>query len=324
MRGLGIGFAVIACLGCSQESDSGGAASGGGGAGSSGGNSGSGGGTGGSVSPGDNGYYESLAARSDVHFTASLRSDVEINAHRNGKPHDPPDVVYDPAADGARMRMPSGAGSIATQIRLSFPAVASGNLLFYWEGRWEAGFVSDGDVDGLQTNKAYQLARSGPGDNRRIEARTRFALVDSPFVAAVDTRSYWFAPAQGSDQPVQPQVGSFDIKPDTWTRFWAFVDFANGQYSYLGGRRDFGPGGDSRRHRHRLLTAAARGRARPGHLLVRAQLESESHCGHAGSVHLGAQPGGAEGRERRVRRSAELPAVGRGSPRALGDDEPVA
>lgn len=193
------------------------------------------------MSPGDNGYYESLAARSDVHFTASLRSDVEINAHRNGKPHDPPDVVYDPAADGARMRMPSGAGSIATQIRLSFPAVASGNLLFYWEGRWEAGFVSDGDVDGLQTNKAYQLARSGPGDNRRIEARTRFALVDSPFVAAVDTRSYWFAPAQGSDQPVQPQVGSFDIKPDTWTRFWAFVDFANGQYSYWVADETSGP-----------------------------------------------------------------------------------
>ncbi len=52
------------------------------------------------------------------------------------------------------------------------------------------------------------------------------------FVAAVDTRTYWFTPAVGDDAPLEPQVGSFNIKPDTWTRFWAFVDFDNDKYSY--------------------------------------------------------------------------------------------
>ncbi len=167
-----------------------------------------------------------------MHHFVSLRKQSEIDANLHGKVASPPTVAYDPNADGARMQMASGSGSITQQMRIQFTEVTTANLLFYWEGRWEQGFVSDGDIDGLQTNKAYQLAHGGGGDNRRIEPRTRFALANSPFVAAVDTRIYWFTPAVGDDSPLEPQIGSFDIKPDTWTRFWAFVDFDNSKYSY--------------------------------------------------------------------------------------------
>ena len=65
-----------------------------------------------------------------------------------------------------------------------------------------------------------------------IEPRTRFVLADAPFVAMADSRVYHFTPAMGESQPLMPQVGQFALRPDNWTRFWAYVDFVANEYTY--------------------------------------------------------------------------------------------
>lgn len=236
----------LALGGCAEDDDpSGGTSTGtpsgtpsGGGTGGTGGTavggSGSGaggGGIGGSVGC-DDGYYDMLLARAEIHHHVSLCTQQEIDDNLHGHVEDPRQVVYDDTIGAARMQIPSGAGSIEQQLRIEFDDVTTGNLLLYWEGRWESGFARDGDIDGLQTNKAYQLARTGSGDNRRIEPRTRFALADTPFVASADTRTYWFQPAVGDDAPLEPQANEFFFQAEIWTRFWAYVDFDDDQYSY--------------------------------------------------------------------------------------------
>ena len=189
------------------------------------------GGIGGTVGCED-GYYDMLVARPELHHHVSLCSQQEIDDNLHGQIQDPREVVYDDTQGAARMQISSGSGSVAQQMRIEFNRVSSGTLLFYWEGRWEQGFVSSGDIDGLQTNKAYQLARRGSGDNRRVEPRTRFSQANPPFVAKADTRIYHFTPAVGDQSPLEPQQSEFNFAAEAWTRFWALVDFDNNTYSY--------------------------------------------------------------------------------------------
>ena len=134
--------------------------------------------------------------------------------------------VYDAALNAARWTMTGASIAIGDQMRPSFPTISSGNVMFVWEARWESGFA--GDLGGLDTHKAFQLSKTGSGDERRVEIRTRFSLASGQGVAKVDARGYIWNP---SGQPLPGQINDFTIQAETWTRFWAFVDFSNRQLS---------------------------------------------------------------------------------------------
>jgi|GEM_PF-4045464 len=177
----------------------------------------------------DNNYFESLAARSEVIYARSYRKQSEIDADVPTRPENretPP--VYDPVVDGARWTVHPGNGGIVTkdQMRPHFPHTSTGSLLFYWEARWDKNFPYE--LSTMHTHKAFQLSRDTSGDQRRIEIRTRFNLASAPDVAEVDGRSYIWSP---EETPMSHQVGKFTIKGDTWTRFWAYVDFDRRRFS---------------------------------------------------------------------------------------------
>ncbi len=163
-------------------------------------------------------------------------------------------MVFDPAEDAAMFTIPADTASLPRQVRPAYPRVEVGTVLFTWDAKWGPEFQTDRDE--LQTHKAFQLARdgqvSGSGDNRRIELRTRFSLAEgeceeargcadgdtreecvacAASIAASDLRLYQFDNLEGEQQPAEPQDARFVIEPDTWTRFWAFVDFDAGTYS---------------------------------------------------------------------------------------------
>ena len=98
-----------------------------------------------------------------------------------------------------------------------------------WDSRWDKTFSSN--LFGVKTHKSFQLAaHHGRGDKRRLEVRSRFSYAPIGAIASIDLRRYnWQAP--GRNQPVPGQVCDFAIRAGVWTRYWAYVDFDNRQFS---------------------------------------------------------------------------------------------
>ncbi len=171
-------------------------------------------------------YADWLESQDEAVMVRRYQNQQEIDEDIHGQP-DPDKLSYDATLNGAKFKFTSAS---ARQIRPSFPAIERGTVLFTWEGRWGEGFSRDGDIDGLRIHKAFQISRNGPSDQRRMEIRTSFSSVDRPNVAKIDHRRYIWegdGPAEGI-----PQIEEFIIEPNTWTRFWSFIDFDRGVYSH--------------------------------------------------------------------------------------------
>ncbi|MEO1036286.1 MAG: hypothetical protein AAFX44_12085 [Pseudomonadota bacterium] len=140
---------------------------------------------------------------------------------------------YDSAMDAARFIVKSNLGSvaIADQARTYFPYTDSGNLLVYWEALIPEYWARNGDVDGVKTYKAFQLSRD---ERLALEFRFRFSQVNRPYVARTDVRVYGNQAGVeiGLADSAAPQAREFNIRPNTWTSFWALVDFDNNKLSY--------------------------------------------------------------------------------------------
>ncbi len=163
---------------------------------------------------------ELLAART---YDNADEIEADINAGNPANRQNPP--VYDAQMNAARWDMRIGVAS-PDQLRPEFPTVSSGNLLLVWEAYWDNGFL--GDLGGLRQHKAFQLSKDGSNDARRIEIRTRFNFGGANDVGKIDGRGYVWNP---SGAPLPGQVNDFFIAPDTWTRFWAYVDFDRREFS---------------------------------------------------------------------------------------------
>ena len=167
-------------------------------------------------------------------YDSQAEIDADIHAVNPDNRQRPP--VYDPVQNAARWTINGGDVAVQDQLRPQFSATSSGNLLFVWEARWDAGF--SGDLGELHTHKAFQLSNNSGGDERRIELRTRFNFASGSDVAMLDARGYIWDP---SGQPLAGQVNEFTIGGDKWTRFWAFVDFDNLQFSFWVADEDTAP-----------------------------------------------------------------------------------
>src|SRR5690606_35491173 len=78
----------------------------------------------------------------------------------------------------------------------------------------------------VQTYKAFQLSDDG---DLNTEIRTRFSEANLPYVGRVDVRTY-YGPTGPADSLVG-QSGEFNILPNTWTRYWVFLDYDNDTFS---------------------------------------------------------------------------------------------
>jgi hypothetical protein len=187
-------------------------------------------------SVGEHAYYDFLVGQSTHHASVSLRTQAEIDD--NVTFSDPADstTAYDADVDGARFTIPAGVASIriGDQVRPSFDPIpiTERNALYYWEARAPSYWVNVGD-DGVQTYKAFQLSAGG---DLTLEARFRYSrktMADA--VALLDMRVYGGGAAYavgdtGSDSLLR--ANDFDVAADTWTHFWAFLDFESNAVSY--------------------------------------------------------------------------------------------
>lgn len=187
-------------------------------------------------------YFEWLVAQPEHHSSTSLRSQAEVIENIGYEDLSKATTVYDPVMDAAKFTVPANEDDInpGDQINHEFPYVDSANLLVYWEALAPAYWAQDGDVDGVRTFKAFQLARD---DDLALEFRYLFRQADPNHVARLDTRVYGNKQGVeiGSGSSAQPQTGEFHILPDKWNQFWAFVDFDNNQFSYWAGDEDREP-----------------------------------------------------------------------------------
>ena len=181
-------------------------------------------------------YIDFLENRSETVMVRRYQSQLEIDGDIHGQPdHDA--LSYDETINGARFRQ---VGANGRQLRPNFGTIDSGTVLITWESRWDAGYSSNGDVDGLRTHKAFQISKNGPSDQRRMEIRALYSSVDEPDVARLDHRRYIWNTV-GDASPLAGQIDEFIIKPNTWTRFWSFMDFDNGTYSHWVADEDTNP-----------------------------------------------------------------------------------
>lgn len=180
-----------------------------------------------------NQYFEDLVARADHYASTDLGSAQEVEDRVYFARKERATTSYDATHDAARFILPAGSGSIAIgdQVRLYYPRVSDGNILIFWEMRADSYFAQNGDIDGLETYKAFQLSDGG---DLTLEPRMRFAQVNAPFVARTDVRHYGSGSgvASGPFDSVGGQTGEFNILPEVWTRFWVFVDFDNNRFAY--------------------------------------------------------------------------------------------
>lgn len=184
--------------------------------------------------PAPTGDFAALCQSSATLACYSLQDDAQLNTykHSNARPRK---VFYlypndpDPRQqDAAKITIDASSNSLTNQIRLPIP-VYSGALLVQWDA-WMGREFAYGTA-GIPNYKHFQLASGG---NIWTEIRSRFSL---GVLAPVDLR-YYGSPGPGTivgagtvdginygtDQALGPMVGTFIVAPETWTRYWIYLN----------------------------------------------------------------------------------------------------
>jgi hypothetical protein len=187
--------------------------------------------------PESHAYFVRLASRSDCLRAYSLRQAWQLATRANGGysavNSRSPAVSYDPQNDSDPRRQdaakivihPSG-NNLTNQVRLPIPPHAPASLFVVWD-------VWFGDewlykVHGISDQKTWQFA--SPFDRIHTEVRMRYSMAANRApgnVAIIDGRYY---PDGGSGvgpnitayNTLAPRVGTFAVRPETWTRLFAY------------------------------------------------------------------------------------------------------
>jgi hypothetical protein len=191
-------------------------------------------------------YFQSLLAHPSLWDSGDLRSQASINdwADKNEG------GTYSSSRDAMRQRVPANETSM-NQMRHLFPtplnSSASGNLLVTWETLFEAGWAQGGEIDGvIDTYKAFQFSGTDGGTYGGLHFELRFKFGDAApdRVAQLDVRPYEDAPTgdptYGSGSMAQRKA-TFNVREETWTRFWVYFDFDQNNVTYWVGDRQSGP-----------------------------------------------------------------------------------
>lgn len=176
-------------------------------------------------------YFEYLASLPEVVLARAYRDQATIDKDRNvdGRNYVKEEILYDPDLDAMRFLFRKDDANPASALRPNFDEVgrvSSGTLFYTWESLWDPRWALPENREGMETHKTFQLGiLTSSSDQRRIEIRTRYSD-DTSEIGRIDFRRYvWSAP--GNSVPLPNQQNEFVISPNTWTRYWAFVDFDN-------------------------------------------------------------------------------------------------
>ena len=177
-------------------------------------------------------YFDALSLRADCLMAYSLRDAAQLYEYSESKSR-PQAITYDPALDtdprkqdAAKVVVPAGKVNLPNQVRVPIPAVGSSTLLVTWDAWWGREFKWANTE--IFTYKQFQFA--SPGGRIFHEVRTDFRRAHNhkpEAIGFIDMRSYGQVGVElGSNVtenlPLQPQVGTFAIMPETWTRYWAY------------------------------------------------------------------------------------------------------
>jgi hypothetical protein len=189
-----------------------------------------------------------LASRPDCLRAYSLRQAWQLATRANGGysvSARTPKVTYDPhndldprRQDAAKIVIPTFSNNLQSQVRLPIPPHAPESLFVVWDVWFGAEFRYD--ISGIPGEKAWQFG--SPFDRIHTEVGIHFA---KGFL--IIGRQYGYAgPNVTKTGILEPRVGTFAVKPETWTRLYAYFKApAPGdtwwQYSLWGADAKTGP-----------------------------------------------------------------------------------
>jgi hypothetical protein len=148
----------------------------------------------------------------------------------------------------ANTKMYLNINSLISQIRVPLNTEDGNTYIFTWDGYWTDSYINSG----LTNHKAFQF--SSGRDTIWLEPNTLFSGATSAsfnkalHVASCGIRSYNFlggdadysksplntlGPGVTANTPLSPRVGEFNIKPNTWTRFWVRIEQRANDYDYM-------------------------------------------------------------------------------------------
>ena len=181
---------------------------------------------------GNHAYFDRLSQRSNCMVAYSLRNMDQLLAYMDqANPAIKPwDVTYtypndpDPRQqDAAKHVIPADQVSLPNNVRLPIPPYGSDSLLVTWES-WLGAEFSYANTQ-IGRYKHFQFA--SPAGRIWTEVRSVFQDAGPGEVAKLDMRSYGDLGAElganvTHDNNLRPQLNTFGILPETWTRYWAF------------------------------------------------------------------------------------------------------
>jgi hypothetical protein len=194
-------------------------------------------------------YFDALASRPDVLAAYSLRDAAEIEKHRRGRARAvEPGVTYDPAGDpdprrqdAAKVVIRAGKGNLATQVWLPTNHAPRQNLFVTWDSWIGAEYAFESS--GISNYKAWNLCSPGSSIWTEIRARLQLANNTPGVVAFTDIRQY--NPGQQGPNvergkrvggrsyggnSVGPLSNEFGVAPETWTRYWLYLEHHDDWY----------------------------------------------------------------------------------------------
>ena len=135
--------------------------------------------------------------------------------------------------------------TIPNNVELPLGTSDGHTYLFTWDAYWTDSYLSSG----LTNHKTFNFLSGGVW----LEPGARYATSVPGFragtdVAELNVRSYqnpngpasWslsngnvLGPGTSGNQPLNPRVGNFIIKPNTWTRYWVQIQQRANDYDYL-------------------------------------------------------------------------------------------
>jgi hypothetical protein len=142
-----------------------------------------------------------------------------------------------PASHAAGSAVRVGTNAIATgaQVRLPMGTENGHRYLTTWDVWFSR--ESKTERSGFTGWKQFQF---GQGTNKGVlglEVRTRFTRKDlvlaADEVGEVDMRAYLSLAPEVLNEPVRPMNGSFNIKAETWTRYWVLIEHVVGDWDRL-------------------------------------------------------------------------------------------
>jgi hypothetical protein len=186
-------------------------------------------------------YFDMLSARSDVRAAYHLRTEAQVAQYRSGAtpveafyiyPNDPYPLKQD------AMKLQINANSLRTQVWLPTNHQARTNLLVTWDAWYGDEFLfANAQIGGY---KAWNLC--SPNSSIWTELQALFDMAtDVPGAVAMTCIRQYSLVTQGpntvamgafpfpnghnyGNTTIGPMAAEFDVRPETWTRHWMYME----------------------------------------------------------------------------------------------------